>query len=226
MPTPFQLVLGVAVLVGLGVLFVFGRRLAGAFLRYRGTRVVVCPENREMVAVQVDAGHAALSAPQGRPELRLESCTRWPEKAGCGQECLGQIESAPQACLLRNILGDWYQGKSCAFCGRSVPRDPLARPRARPRRARREDRGLGRLPGGAGRGRAGDPQAGLLGLPGGRELPARAPRARDRPPAAAGAAALDGLSPRARPERGGARGIYPSVSVSVSMSVSVSEGPD
>jgi hypothetical protein len=119
MPTPFELVLGVAVLVGLGVLFVFGRRLAGAFLRYRGTRVVVCPENREMVAVHVDAGHAALSAPQGRPELRLESCTRWPEKAGCGQECLGQIESAPQACLLRNILGDWYQGKSCAFCGRS-----------------------------------------------------------------------------------------------------------
>lgn len=119
MPTPFELVFGVAVLVGLGVLFVFGRRLAGAFLRYRGTRVVVCPENREMVAVQVDAGHAALSAPQGRPELRLESCTRWPEKAGCGQECLGQIESAPQACLLRNILGDWYQGQSCAFCGRS-----------------------------------------------------------------------------------------------------------
>ena len=64
-------------------------------------------------------GHAALSAPQGRPDLRLESCTRWPEKAGCGQECLGQIEAAPQACLLRNILGDWYQGKSCTFCGRS-----------------------------------------------------------------------------------------------------------
>ena len=119
MPTPFELVFGVAVLVGLGVLFVFGRRLAGAFLRYRGTRVVVCPECREMVAVKVDARHAAFSAPQGHPDLRLESCTRWPEKAGCGQECLGQIEAAPQACLLRNILGDWYQGKSCAFCGRS-----------------------------------------------------------------------------------------------------------
>ena len=59
MPTPFQLVLGVAVLVGLGVLFLFGRRLARAFVAYRGTRVVVCPENREMVAVAVDAGHAA-----------------------------------------------------------------------------------------------------------------------------------------------------------------------
>ena len=181
MPTPFQLVLGVAVLVGLGVLFVFGRRLARAFVAYRGTRVVVCPENREMVAVEVDAGHAALSASQGRPDLRLESCTRWPEKAGCGQECLGQIESAPQACLLRNILGDWYQGKSCAFCCRAFhaihwhDHEPgLVGPG-------RGDRVVGQLPGGAGRGRAGDPQAGLLGLPGGGNLPPRAPRARDRP---------------------------------------------
>lgn len=118
MPTPFQLVTGVVVLVGLGVLFVFGRRLLDAWMRYRGTRVVVCPENREMVAVNVDARHAALSASGGRPDLRLETCTRWPEKAGCGQECLGQIESAPEACLLRNILADWYQGKACAFCRR------------------------------------------------------------------------------------------------------------
>jgi hypothetical protein len=119
MLTPIQMVLGVAALVGLGVLLVFGRRLAVAWMKYRGTRVVVCPENREMVAVHVDAKHAAATAPQGRPELRLEACTRWPGKAGCGQECLGQIESAPEACLLRNILADWYQGKSCGFCGRS-----------------------------------------------------------------------------------------------------------
>jgi hypothetical protein len=118
MPTPFQLVLSVAVLAGLGVLVIFGRRLAGAWMTYRGTRVVVCPENREMVTVKVDAGHAAFSAAQGRPDLRLESCTRWPEKGGCGQECLGQIESAPEACLLRSILADWYQGKSCTFCRR------------------------------------------------------------------------------------------------------------
>lgn len=118
MPTPFQLVLGVAVLVGLGALFLFARRLAAAWMTYRGTRVVVCPENREMVAVRVDARHAAATAPQGTPDLRLESCTRWPEKAGCGQECLGQIESAPEACLVKTILGDWYQGRACALCRR------------------------------------------------------------------------------------------------------------
>jgi hypothetical protein len=116
---PVQLLVGVAVLVGLGALALFGRRLVAAWLRYRGTRIVVCPENREMVAVAVDATHAAFTAGPGRPDLRLSSCTRWPEKRSCGQECLGQIESAPEACLLRSILTDWYQGQSCAFCGRA-----------------------------------------------------------------------------------------------------------
>jgi hypothetical protein len=118
MPAPVQLVLGVAALVGLGGLFLFGRRIVQAWLAYRGTRIVVCPETREMVAVAVDARHAAFSAPQGRPQLRLESCTRWPERKDCGQDCLGQVESAPEACLLRSILADWYGGKPCAFCGR------------------------------------------------------------------------------------------------------------
>jgi hypothetical protein len=118
MPTPVQLVIGVAALVGLGGLFLFARRLVRAWLAYHGTRIVVCPETREMVAVEVDARHAAFSAPQGRPQLRLDACTRWPERKDCGQECLGQVESAPEACLLRSILADWYSGKACTFCGR------------------------------------------------------------------------------------------------------------
>ena len=155
MPTPFQLVLGVAVLVGLGVLFVFGRQVVGAWLRYRDTRVVVCPENREVVAVEVDAGHAAWSAPQGRPDLRLEECTRWPEKAGCGQECLSQIESAPEACRVRTILADWYQGKACAFCGRAFGDIHWHDHKPGASRARRLARDLERVQAGAGHRRPG-----------------------------------------------------------------------
>ena len=40
-------------------------------LKYRGTRVLTCPENHEHVAVNV-----ALFA--GGPAPRLKSCTRWP----------------------------------------------------------------------------------------------------------------------------------------------------
>jgi len=41
----------------------------------------------------------------------------WPERAGCGQECLSQIEASPGECLVRNILTKWYEGKVCAWCG-------------------------------------------------------------------------------------------------------------
>lgn len=119
MPTPFLLVLGVAALVGLGVIVLHGRRALQAWRRYRGTRVVVCPESREMVAVEVDAGRAAWSSPGRRPELLLEDCTRWPEKADCGQECLSQIEAAPEACRLRTIVEGWYRSRPCVFCGRA-----------------------------------------------------------------------------------------------------------
>jgi hypothetical protein len=110
----------IGVLVGAGAVFLLARRLLRAWLLYRGTRVVVCPESREMVAIAVDAAHAAVTAAQGSPRLRLDACTRWPERRNCGQECLGQVESAPEACLLHRILADWYRGKSCAFCSREI----------------------------------------------------------------------------------------------------------
>jgi len=47
----------------------------------------------------------------------LSSCSRWPEKAGCGQECLAQISAAPDDCLVRNIVARWLAGKKCVNCG-------------------------------------------------------------------------------------------------------------
>jgi hypothetical protein len=116
--SPSDYVLGVAALVGAGVLAVALRVALRAYLRYRGTRVIVCPEQVEFAAVEVDAVTAALTAPYGKSDLRLESCSRWPERGDCGEACLAQIEAAPEACLLRTILTDWYQGKSCALCGK------------------------------------------------------------------------------------------------------------
>jgi hypothetical protein len=91
-----------------------------AFLKYRGKRVVTCPETESPAGVEVDAGHAALTAVMGRPDLRLKECSRWPERGDCGQECLAQIESAPEDCLVRNILIKWYAGKACAICQREL----------------------------------------------------------------------------------------------------------
>lgn len=92
-------------------------RLAGTWWKYRGGRVITCPENRRPAGVRVDSRHAAVTAIGKIPELRLSTCSRWPERAGCGQECLAQIAQSPEDCLVRNILIRWYAGKVCASCG-------------------------------------------------------------------------------------------------------------
>ncbi|MBI4467898.1 MAG: hypothetical protein HY650_01105 [Acidobacteria bacterium] len=112
MSTEFQII------VSLCALYLILRLSGRAYFKYRGTRVVTCPDDKSFVAVAVDTRLAAITAITGRPELRLRDCSRWPEMAGCGQDCLKQIASAPEACLLRNILAKWYQGKSCAYCAR------------------------------------------------------------------------------------------------------------
>jgi hypothetical protein len=93
-------------------------RFVRACLLYRGTRVIQCPENLRPAGVTVDAGHAGITALGARPQLRLSSCSRWPERDGCGQACLAQIEAAPADCLVDHILTRWYEGKVCASCGR------------------------------------------------------------------------------------------------------------
>jgi hypothetical protein len=94
---------------------------ARAYLKMRGKRVVVCPETRRHVAVEVDAARAAATAAAGgEPELRLRSCTRWPERSDCDQDCVHQIERAPEDCAVRKMLADFYEGRSCAVCRRPV----------------------------------------------------------------------------------------------------------
>jgi hypothetical protein len=65
-----------------------------AFGRYRGRRMVTCPETKHSAAIEVDAGHAAFTTATGQRELRVEKCGRWPEHAKCDQGCLAQIETA------------------------------------------------------------------------------------------------------------------------------------
>lgn len=97
-------------------------RVWRAYLAFRGQRLVTCPETRKTVTVEVAAGDAAVETlidPTDRdmPHLHLKSCTRWPERQNCGQDCLSQVEADPQGCLVWNIVNDWYQGKKCAYCG-------------------------------------------------------------------------------------------------------------
>ena len=98
-------------------------RFLATLRRQHGSRLVACPETHEPAAVNVDALGAALSSLRGKPNVHLETCSRWPERADCGQECLGAIQSAPDGCLVRALLVRWYAGKLCTLCGADV--DPV-----------------------------------------------------------------------------------------------------
>ena len=64
------------------------------YKRYSDSRPVECPENKQAAAVSIDALHAVATGVDGRPDLRLCDCTRWPERANCNQACLSQAVQA------------------------------------------------------------------------------------------------------------------------------------
>jgi hypothetical protein len=115
MSIAIYILVGGALLVAAVILL---RKLVRAYWRFRGKMLVTCPETEQPVGVEVDAGYAALTTVMGEQVLQLKSCTRWPERKDCGQECLRQIELGPENCLVRTIIAEWYKGKTCGLCGR------------------------------------------------------------------------------------------------------------
>jgi hypothetical protein len=109
----------VSIVVAVLALFIVITPILRSYLRYRGTRLVTCPETKKPAAVEADAFQVAFldSAAQ---KLRLKECSRWPERADCGQECLQEIEAAPEDCLVRTIVTKWYEGRQCALCGKAI----------------------------------------------------------------------------------------------------------
>jgi hypothetical protein len=105
------------VLAGVALLVVLLGRVAYQWRVFHVKHLITCPENRRPAGVDLEAWHAAWTGLGKAPDFQLASCTRWPERAGCGQECLSQIEASPQDCEVRRILARWYQGKQCASCG-------------------------------------------------------------------------------------------------------------
>lgn len=92
-----------------------------SWFRMRGTRVVTCPETKHSAAVEVDAEHAALTSLVEDADIRLRTCSRWPERKDCTQPCVAQIEAAPHDTLASAILANYFVGKRCKVCGRDIP---------------------------------------------------------------------------------------------------------
>jgi hypothetical protein len=109
----------VASLVAIYALFRLERAI-GIFKKFRGERLVSCPEDRCAAAVRVAAGDAASESLTGTAQIHLKECSHWPEHGGCKQECLTQIENDPQGSLVSSLVQQWYRGRSCAICHRPI----------------------------------------------------------------------------------------------------------
>ncbi|HWH79992.1 MAG TPA: hypothetical protein VNT76_21575 [Candidatus Binatus sp.] len=58
------------------------------YRQYRQRQVVVCPNNKNLAEVNLQAGRAALKSLFGEPKLLVKSCSRWPSKKGCDEACV------------------------------------------------------------------------------------------------------------------------------------------
>lgn len=112
------LVMYVVVTALVAGLFFGIRFFVWAYVRYRDSRIIICPANDQAAVVEVDAVHAAFTSALGQPDIRLQNCARWPLHQSCGQECLVQLDVAPEECLVRGVMMRWYQSKSCVYCGK------------------------------------------------------------------------------------------------------------
>ena len=97
------------------------------YYRNRGRQAVKCPGNGQPADVELDSHFAFWTALRGLEHTRLQSCSRWPEKGDCGQECLSQLEPSPEN--LERLLVKWYEGKTCAICGCGLTRADWQRSR-------------------------------------------------------------------------------------------------
>ncbi|MGB9203306.1 MAG: DUF1761 domain-containing protein [Terriglobales bacterium] len=94
----FLFLVGACLILLLPVLW--GERI---FHTYREGRAVNCPETKAPVSVRFNALRAAWSGLAGPPKLRLADCTRWPERADCGQECIPDAVEAKPAPELSQV---------------------------------------------------------------------------------------------------------------------------
>jgi len=81
------------------------------YYRYLGPRVVNCPQTHGSASVRLDAMHAATTGLMGAARLRLASCSLWPERAGCAQECIGQaaaVSGVPPFPWARTVSKTWF----------------------------------------------------------------------------------------------------------------------
>ena len=90
------------------------------YLRYRGKRVVTCPETNAPVGAEINAALAASTWLVTQPRFVITACSRWPERAGCDQACAPQVEQSPDETRVQSIAAKWYRQHRCIYCAQPI----------------------------------------------------------------------------------------------------------
>jgi hypothetical protein len=88
-----RVLLLIAAVVGLGVLYNIVPVVTYTYRRYRGSKTVICPDTGAIVEVEAKALRASLWSAFGVQKARVKSCSLWPRRKGCEEECL-KVNSA------------------------------------------------------------------------------------------------------------------------------------
>lgn len=115
------------------MLFVLGAAITALIIltishRRSARRVITCPETFKNEVIEIDRAHELYTLLRDKKETRLKSCTRWPERDDCDQDCVAQVDAGPA--VIDRILGKWYDGKNCAVCAMPLVRYDFQRGRA------------------------------------------------------------------------------------------------
>jgi len=62
-----------------------------AYRRLRVPREVICPETSLSATIALDVRDAIKMHVIGNPVRKIQMCSRWPEREGCGRHCLSQV---------------------------------------------------------------------------------------------------------------------------------------
>jgi hypothetical protein len=87
--SPPKIALGI--ILGVKAIFVTATLALNAYLGYREPITLICPKTGREVTVRVDSRYAAATSAIGHARYRLLACSRWPENAGCGRDCMSQL---------------------------------------------------------------------------------------------------------------------------------------
>jgi hypothetical protein len=93
-------------------------RVVLVWRRFRGDRVVTCPETGHPAGVRIDLHHAIDAGTTCGTGLRLASCSRWSMRGACDEPCLG--EAVDRGSAVQSIARRWFAHTRCAYCGKPI----------------------------------------------------------------------------------------------------------